>query len=93
MWGCTLKLLPTLERIEREKEQEQKDVYLKQCCQALTDVIVNVVHSITKGISSDLHSLLTPADIKNPPMKKILSSPHLKSLKESIHKMIELGRV
>jgi hypothetical protein len=89
--------LPALERIEREKEQEQKDSYLKQCCQALTDEIMEIVRNVTSNVATDLRTIAADRstligsisggslDAKILSMKKILSSTHLKSMKERIN--------
>lgn len=89
VWGCSLKLLPALERIEREKEQEQKDSYLKQCCQALTDEIMELMRTITNHIAADLRAILGSGggggqEARSLSLKRIVSSTHLKSLKECI---------
>ncbi len=85
LWGCSIKLLPAVERIEKEKEQDQKDVYLKQCCFALTDIILEAVHSINGLIASDLRAVVGgDGSGRNPSLRKILQSPQLKSLRESI---------
>jgi hypothetical protein len=95
LWACSFKLLPALERIEREKEQEQKDSYLKQCSQALTDEMMAAVRVVTAHIATDLRAVLAVGstgtsaiagalDVKSLSLKKLLSSPSLKSLKERI---------
>ena len=93
LWACSLKLLPALDRIEREKEQEQKDSYLKQCSQALTDELMAAVRAVTAHIATDLRAVLgmgasagaaSGLDFKSLSLKKLLSAPSLKSLKERI---------
>lgn len=87
LWACSFKILPALERIEKEKEQEQKDSYLKQCCQAFTNEIMNVVKNVTNQVALDLRTILAgigAQDSRSTTFKKILASPTLKALKERI---------